>query len=176
MACDLTLGRLEQCKVNTGGIRNFYFVNYDNTLLSGATLSGDEITALAGATACFKYELHGDGNSYDEENNVSIENGTSFWEGTGTFVLKVQDAATQAELKLASFGRPHVIVEDYNGKFRLVGAEHGCQVSVGTATGGAMGDLNGYNITVTARETNPAYFIASSVMGDVAGFTITEGV
>lgn len=176
MACDLSLGRLEQCKQNVGGIKAIYFVNYDGTLVSGATVSGDEITALAGATPCYKYELFGDGNSFNEENNVSIENGTSFWEGTGTFVLKVQDAATQAELKNASYGRPHVIVEDYNGKFRLAGAEHGCQVQVGTATGGAMGDLNGYNLTITARETNPAYFIESTVMGDVAGFTITEGV
>lgn len=175
MACDLTLGRLEQCLGNTGGIKAAYFVNYDGDLVSGATISGEEITALAGATPCFKYELKGDNNTFEETNERSRENGTSFWNQSATIVLKVQDKTTQGELKLMSYGRPHVIIEDYNGNFRLMGAEHGCDVAVSTETGGAMGDLNGYSISIEGKETGMAYFIESSVMGDVAGFTITEG-
>lgn len=175
MACDLTLGRLEACLGNVGGYKAVYFVNYDDTLLSGATVVAEEITALAAATPAFKYELKGDNNTFDETNEKSRDNGTSFWSQSGNVVLKVQDNVTQAELKLMSYGRPHVIIEDNNGNFRLAGAEHGCDISVSTSTGGAMGDLNGYTLTIEGRESGMAHFIAASVMDNIAGFTITEG-
>jgi len=176
MSCDLTLGRLEQCKTNSGGLKAIYFVNYDGTLFSGATKSGDEITALASAAASFKYELKADSNVYDEVNENSRDNGTSFWTQTGTVALKVQDKTAQAELKILSYGRPHVIVEDYNGNFRLAGGEHGCEVSVNTAIGGAMGDFSGYNLTFVGKEQHMAYYILSTQMDNVAGFTVTEGI
>jgi len=173
MACDITAGRLEPCKDSVGGLRAVYFANYSE-FYQDATFTSEEITALLAAVPTFKYDLKG-ANSYDESNENSRENGTSFWTQTGTVVLKKQDLVTQKEMKLLSAGRPQVIIEDYNGNFRLAGAEHGCEVSVGTASGAAMGDLNGYNITFTGAEKAPADFIASALMDNVAGFTVTVG-
>jgi hypothetical protein len=175
MSCDLTAGRLEPCKQSVGGLKAVYFINYDSTFYGTATFTLEEITALDSAVACFKYELKG-ANSFDETNENSRENGTSFWTQTGTLVLKKQDLTTQKELKLLAAGRPQVIIEDYNGNFRLAGAENGCEVVVNTASGAAMGDLNGYNITFTGQEKQPADFIDSTLMDNVAGFTVTEGV
>jgi len=175
MACDISLGRREACKENVGGLKAVYFVNYDSTLLSGASLTSGVITALNSSVDAFKYELKADGNTYEEANENSRENGTSFFTQTGTLVLKVQDSATQAEMTLLSYGRPHVIIEDYNGNFRLAGAEHGVEVSVSTTSGGAMGDLNGYNISFEGKERNMATFVDSALIGDASGFSITEG-
>ncbi len=175
MSCDISLGRKEACKTNVGGLKAVYFINYDPTLLSGATITSDEITALTSSTDAYKYELKGDNNTFEEANENSRDNGTSFFTQTGALVIKVQDAATQAELTLLSYGRPHVIVEDNNGKFRLAGAENGVEVSVSTATGGAMGDLNGYNLSFEGKERNLANFVDSSLIGDASGFAITEG-
>lgn len=175
MACDITLGRLEPCKDSVGGLKAIYFINYDATFYSLATFTNEEITALASAVATFKYDLKG-ANSYDETNENSRENGTSFWTQTGTIVLKKQDLVTQKEMKLLAAGRPQIIIEDYNGNFRLAGAEHGCEVAISTASGAAMGDLNGYNITFTGTEKAPADFIDATLMDNVAGFTVTEGV
>tara|TARA_Y100000401_G_scaffold74536_1_gene60454 strand:+ start:182 stop:712 length:531 start_codon:yes stop_codon:yes gene_type:complete len=175
MACDISLGRKEACKENVGGLKAIYFINYDATLLSGATITSNEIASLTSSVDAYKYELKADGNTYEEANENSRENGTSFFTQTGTFVLKVQDAATQAELTLLSYGRPHVIIEDYNGNFRLAGAEHGVEVSVSTTSGGAMGDLNGYNLSFEGRERNMANFIDASLIGDASGFAVTEG-
>ena len=47
MSCDISLGRLEACKQNVGGLKNVYFVNYSKDLLSGATITGNVISALA---------------------------------------------------------------------------------------------------------------------------------
>lgn len=175
MSCDISLGRKEACKNNVGGLKAVYFVNYDPTLFSGATITSNAISALGSSVDAYKYELKADGNTYEEANENSRDNGTSFFTQTGTLVLKVQDAATQAELTQLSYGRPHVIIEDYNGTFRLAGAEHGVEVSVNTTSGGAMGDLNGYNISFEGKERNMATFIDSALIDDASGFSVTEG-
>jgi len=175
MACDLTAGRLEPCKDSNGGLRAIYFINFDATLFDNFTFVAEEITALTAPVTCFKYELRGANNSFDEANENSRDNGTSFWTGTGTFVLKKQDLVTQKEVRLLSFGRPHIIVEDYNGNFRLAGIKNGCECAVSTASGAAMGDLNGYNIVATSQEADMASFIDATLMDNVAGFVVTEG-
>ena len=175
MSCDISLGRKEACKNNVGGLKAVYFVNYDPTLFSGATITSNSISALDSSVDAYKYELKADGNTYEEANENSRDNGTSFFTQTGTLVLKVQDAATQAELTQLSYGRPHVIIEDYNGTFRLAGAEHGVEVSVNTTSGGAMGDLNGYNVSFEGKERNMATFIDGALIGDSSAFAVTEG-
>ena len=105
MACDISLGRLEPCKDSIGGLRNIYFMNFGNDFYDDKILSTDELitsVTLADKNA-YKYELRG-ANNFDEANEVSKDNGTSFWTGTGTIVLKKQDAATRKELKLMSYG------------------------------------------------------------------------
>jgi len=173
MSCDIGNGRTEPCKDSVGGLKNIYIVNYSGTLLSGATLdANDQITALASDVVAYKFELKG-ANSFEEANENSRENGTSFWTGTGTIVLKKQDLTTQKEFKLLSYGRPQILIEDYNGNFRLAGAENGCEVAVNTASGAAMGDLNGYNLTFTSTESAMANFVDSAIVGAGLDFNVT---
>jgi hypothetical protein len=64
------------------------------------------------------------------------------------------------EIKLMAYGRPIVIVEDYNGNFFVAGLENGCEVTGGTiVTGAAMGDLSGYTLTLNGQEQVPANFL-----------------
>ena len=175
MACDLSLGRLEPCKDSVGGLRNVYFVNYDEAFFNDATLSTDDvITGLGTAYDAYKYELRG-ANTFDEANEVSRDNGTSFWTGTGTLAFKKQDAVTRKELKLMSYGRPIVITEGYDGLFKVYGFKNGCDVAVSTASGAAMGDLNGYNLTVTAMEQEPANFIDFAALVTATDIVVVSG-
>ena len=87
------------------------------------------------------------------------------------------------ELKLLAYGRPVVLIEDNNGNLLLAGLEHGMDVSGGTfATGGAMGDLNGYSLTLSGTEKVPANFCVPASGTTVAeklsnlGLDITVGV
>lgn len=173
MACDFTGGRLEACKESVGGLRNIYIANFDSAMYDGFTLgTDDEITALTAAVTTYKFELRGENNSFEETNENSRDNGTSFWTQSGAITLKVQDAASQKQLKLLSYGRPHVIIEDYNGNYRLAGAQNGVEFSVSTSTGSAMGDLNGYNITFEGKELSPSSFVDPALMGAIGGFVI----
>jgi hypothetical protein len=179
MACDITLGRKEPCKDSVGGIKAVYFINYgDITGLAYDDTDTDVIDDL-GALTAYKYELKG-ANSLEETANTSRENGTNFWEQVVTAILKKKDAQTNKEMKLLAYGRPHIVVEDYNGTAVIVGLEHGAEVAVNTSTGAAMGDLNGYTITATAQERVPANFLKDAVKDNpFAGLgstvTVVEG-
>ena len=80
-----------------------------------------------------------------------------------------------------AFGRPHVVVEDYNGNAFMMGAEHGAEVTGGTiSTGAAMADLSGYTLTLNAQELKPANFLegatsANPFVGLTTTVTVTEG-
>lgn len=181
MSCDITLGRLEPCKDSVGGLKAVYFINYNEAIAEGATIVSGEITDFSPAVTMYKYDLKGANNSFDETNENSRDNGTSFWTQTGTLVLKKQDLATQSQLKLLAYGRPLVVIEFYAkdnaGKniFRLAGLENGCEVSVNTASGAGMGDLNGYNITFVGTEREPANFIEPTIIGNTTDSIVVTG-
>lgn len=179
MACDITTGRSEACKESVGGLRAIYIANYVDGLYTDilSNLDATEtVTGLTTSLVLFKFELRGENNTFEETNENSRENGTSFWTQSGTISLKKQDATTQLAFKSLSYGRPHILTEDYNGKFRLVGAQNGAEVSVSTSTGGAMGDLNGYNITIEGKEISPALFIDPAIVGAGLAFDVSSTI
>ena len=178
MACDVNLGRLEPCKDSVGGIIAIYINGaYTSGLLDTATFEAttNEIEGFATALTFYKFDLKG-ANGFEQTNENSRENGTSFFTQTGTVVLKKQDKTTTAQLKLLSYGRPQIIFQDYNGNYFLAGIENGCEVQVNTATGQAMGDLNGYNLTITGTEKSPANFIDPTIIGDTTNTVVVVGV
>lgn len=179
MACDLTRGRKEPCKDVVGGLRAVYFTDFGD--LGTVTKTSDEITDLSGTFTAFKYEVKGN-SSFEQTITSNRENGTTFFEQTLNLTFKKLSKEDNLELKLLSYGRPHVAVEDYNGNVFLMGLEHGADVSGGTiVTGAAMGDLSGYTLTLTAMEREPANFIDSPTAADPydamtsATVTVTEG-
>ena len=76
---------------------------------------------------------------------------------------------THNELKLISYARPHVVVEDNNGNKFLMGLDYGAEVNGGTiVTGAAMGDMSGYTLTLNAQEKIPANFVDATITADAS--------
>jgi len=166
MACSLTSGRKVPCKSAVGGIKNILFTDYGT--LGTATIVAGEINNFNAEPDWYKFEVKGS-SSLETAINSSRENGTTFYESTLTMSLTFQDKATQEQLKLIAHARPHVIVEDYNGNFFILGLEHGAEVTGGSiTTGAAMGDLSGYSLTIVAQETAPPYFVDSGAISIAA--------
>jgi hypothetical protein len=158
MSCLLTAGRTIPCKDVVGGIKAVYFVNFGD--LGTITESADEVTNMTGTFSAYKYDLKGN-SSFEQSFNSSRENGTTFFEQTLNLQFSKLTKEDNKELKLMAYGRPQVVVLDYNDNAFLMGAEHGSEVTGGTiVTGAAMGDLSGYTLTLTAQELKPANFIA----------------
>jgi hypothetical protein len=174
MSCDLGSGRKEVCKDSVGGLKAVYFVNYGTiTGITYDATNADIIDAVTGTPDAFKYELKG-ASTFTQNINSSREAGTTFFEQVLELTFKKLTPKDNKELKLLSYGRPHVIVEDNNGNFFLAGLEHGMDVTGGTiVTGGAMGDLSGYTLTLTGTEKVPANFLDAAPA--TIGFDIVSG-
>ena len=171
MACDLTGGRLRPCKDAVGGIKKIHFVDFGDlgTLTIG---SNDEITDMTGTFNYHTYDVKGN-SSLETNITSSMENGTTFFEQVLNVTLFKLTKEDNKELKLMAYGRPHVVVQTFDDKFLLVGADNGADVTGGTAvTGTAMGDLNGYTLTLTANEIRMPSFIDGATDADpFAGMT-----
>jgi len=71
------------------------------------------------------------------------------------------------ELKTLAYGRPQIVVHTNAGDALLVGQDRGADLTAGTIqTGGGLGDLYGYAITMTGEEQLPAGFISGSTVDD----------
>jgi hypothetical protein len=174
MSCDITHGRLEQCKDVVGGLQAIYILNYgefDPT--TDVTYAGttDEITAIAlttAATPIYKFELKGT-NSFETTITSSRENGTTFFEQVLAVTLKKQDVQTHKEVKLLTYGRPNIIVRTNANQFFIAGLVRGMDVTAGTiGNGTALGDMNGYSLTFTGQEAVPANFLDCNTEAQLA--------
>lgn len=175
MACEnLSLGRLKPCKDTVGGIKNIYFVNYgDFTGIVYNATDTDVIDDLAASFNAYKYEVHFS-SSFTQNIQSSMENGTTAFEQVLEVTLPKLTKEDHKELKLVSFGHPHVIVEDQNGNYFVAGLLNGMAVTGGTiVTGLNMGDLSGYTLTLTGMEKVPANFLDTNIVD--AGGTIVSG-
>jgi len=172
MACDISLGRLEPCKDSNGGLKAVYFVNWGEVtgFSYGVSEQTDAIDEITGTPDAYRYELKGT-SSFTQTITSSRENGTTFFQQELALTLKKLSIVDHKQIKLLSYGRPQVIVEDNNGNFFYCGLEHGMDVTGGTiVTGAAMGDLSGYTLTLTGMEPVPANFLLNDLA--TTGFNV----
>lgn len=172
MACDLTKGRAVPCKDVVGGIYKVTFINYGD--MGNIAFSNDEITDISGTFTAYVYEVKGN-SSFEQTFNSSRENGTTFFTQTLNLTLPKLSKEDNKELKLMAYGRPQVVVQDYNGNAFMMGLNYGAEVTGGTiVTGAAMGDLSGYTLVLEAQEQLPANFIEGATNANpFAGCTAT---
>jgi hypothetical protein len=174
MSCDISRGRLEECKDSVGGISAVYFVNKgDLGAITYDATDTDVIDAVAGTPSAYKFDVRGT-SSFTETPTVSRDNGTAFFEQAMELVLPKLTKKDHNTVKLLAYGSPHVIIEDNNGNFFLAGLEYGMDISGGSiATGAAMGDMSGYTLSFTGMEKVPANFLGDSLAA--VGFTVVAG-
>ena len=174
MSCDITAGRIEQCKDSVSGLKSIYFANFDDLNSDDVTYNATDTDVIdswqpASAITLYKYELKSTANSFTTAINSSRDNGTTFFEQTLVANLKRQDFATHKNVKLLAYGRPRIIVRTMTDQFFLMGLDQGADVSAGEiSTGAALGDFNGYSLTFTAQEELPANFINVSTEAALA--------
>ena len=170
MACDISNGRIEQCKDSVSGLKAIYIINYDKLNSDSVGYSAgageeDEIdtwTPIDDTTPLnlYKFELKSTTNSFTTAIESSRDNGTTFFSQTLVAALKRQDVVTTKNVKLLAYGRPRIVVRSMTDQFFLMGLDQGADVSAGEiSTGAALGDFNGYSLTFLAQEEMPANFI-----------------
>jgi hypothetical protein len=181
MACDLTVGRALACKSDIGGLADVYFINdgdidVDNDITYNS--NGEGIASMSGSYHAFHYALKNTGCSFTQTINSSRDSGTTFFEQVLELTIPNLTLADNKELKLLAHGNPKVIIRDNNDKYWLMGLKFGADVTGGTVvTGGAMGDLSGYTLTLTAQEPIMANLFddtTESAIATACGFVIVK--
>jgi hypothetical protein len=196
MACDITRGRLIDCKDSIGGLKAIYIAkSYSNNVSAVATINATEMTTAGFATwSCcggtvevFKYDLVQNLSSLTVTINSDNANGTTFFTQALSVTLQKIDHDMTNELRLMAYSRSQIFVQDSNDNVYLLGIDGGCYVTGGTVvTGTAKGDLNGYTIEWGAEEKNALIQLPASAgaatakypfdgLADESNLTITVG-
>ena len=174
--CDIVSGFTLGCRDNTGGLKNIY-------ILSGSisSVNGTEglITSITGSGTFYKFELTRQTGDFTETINASLENGTIFYEQTVNAPFHKLQSSTRNQIRtLAKNPDIFMIVETNNSEtgtvFFLLGQTRGLSLSGGQAqTGTAFGDLQGYTLTFTGQEPDPASALSGSTLaGVLSGITV----
>ena len=170
MSCILDKGRLDfSCNTNAGGLKAMYVLeSFDKDLKANSSIVRGVLTSTTSENAVYKFELQADENTFTEENEVNRASGTSVFTPNGTLQFARQGSDSQRTFQKLSKMRSQVILEDYNGSFRLVGLENGVDFTVATTSGGALGDLSGYNLTFSGKELELAPFVNPTLISSTA--------
>ena len=180
-ACNVTMGRLVNCKDGIGGLKAIFIAkSYSDNVLEVATIANTEMTTAGFATwqaqsgsqlTVFKYDLVQNLSSMTVNVNSDNANGTTFFNQTLSITLQQIDHDMTNELRLIAYARPQIFVQDYMDKVYLLGVENGCHVTGGTVvTGTAMGDMQGYTIEWGAEEVNAVIQLAATGGPTQSGF------
>jgi hypothetical protein len=181
MSCNITSGFTLGCRDNVGSIKQIYILSGSVTNVTDA--SEGLIQTISGSGTFFTYELFRETSDYVETVTVAPENGTVVYEGTVNAVFFKLQTATRNQIKvLAQNPNIKMIVETNNvgntSQYIYVGEEYGTQLLTSTGgTGTLFGDRNGYTLTFTSREPNPASFVSASneteLTARLSGITIS---
>jgi hypothetical protein len=173
MACNLTSGILLSCRDNVGGVSTAYITDFTN-IASITKNTGDTITQISGSGTFYEFQLIRTSSQYTETVNASLENGTVFYtQELVTYFAKLSQDKRNILKTLAQSPRLAVVIVDNNGDSFYLGETYGMFVSAGTSvTGKALGDANGYNITLQALEQNPMNQLAGTLSSVATGITV----
>ena len=169
MACDITSGFTLDCNDSNGGIEKIFIANgpvqsitETSGTISAITVGGSALTP----SDFFAFGVPRQTSSFTETINVSNENGTVFYDQALTMILNKMEAAKRDQILLLSQNNEMVVVfKDNNDKYFSVGIQRGAYMTAGTSVSGvAYGDRNGYELTFSGMEEQPAFEVTGSIV------------
>lgn len=178
MACDLANGRVVDCKSSIGGISTVYIGNYQD-MVNNATwtaATNDTVTAIV-AQDFYSFAVRPETSSLTVNYQSDPASGTTYFEQALSLTFQLLDSTDIADIRNLCQGRPNIWVLDNMDNCWLIGAEFGCNVTGGTlVTGQAFGDMSGFTIDFSGRESNPIWIASPGAVGTplsaVTGATI----
>ena len=164
--CDITRGLSATiCNNSVAGLKNLYIANYDEYGLEVDGTESEEITTLPVLLdEVFKFPLKNTGNTFQEDSETNMDNGTTIFTQVLNFVINKISGQKQFQVKLLAWGRPIIFVETNAGEVFVMGKENGADVKVSTTVAGEMSGANQYVLEATAIEREPIAFLSSTAI------------
>lgn len=168
--CALNTSFPLDCKNSRGGIKKIAFAVFaDNLAVGGAqgpTNSSGIISNWSNANGKFYvYAVRSSVATGNNKRTTNKGNGSTFSASAISTQLEKQSADKSQELLKLEGNRVFALVTDRNGKVWLYGGWNGLDVTeIDEQFGTAMGDFNGYKITLAGEEEYPPLEVTSGIV------------
>jgi hypothetical protein len=124
--------------------------------------SGQVTVSGAALTDWYTYPMEKQTASFTDSLAGNIQNGTTVYTETITYIFNKLQLAFRNELKTLGQKTVHIAVEDNNGVAWLFGYTRGMDlVTAESASGTNYEDRSGYTLTFTGMEPNPIVTISN---------------
>ena len=172
-SCQATSNIELGCASSVGGLKTLYVLSGS---ITGTTYDVDgALSSASGTGDLYEFQVQKQTSNLTETFNISLENGTTYFEQAVTAVFNKMDQDKRNQLKLLSRNRQIVMFAvDNNDTTWYLGSDFsGGYMSAGTGeTGTAFGDRNGYSVTITTYSKEPATTLADTLANVISGITI----
>lgn len=142
----------KQCKDNAGGIKAIYIADFDDVTGVTVDATAETITniAMSGSAKFAKWEFAAQTGTFTSTATISEENGTLFFQNDCSLVFASMEKTKRLQIMAATVSNTAVVVKDSNNRLFYLGKDNPVSASAaGGEAGTAMGDRNGYTITLT---------------------------
>ena len=157
------------CKDSLGGIKEVYIAPYNgigSVTMNSETHQIDEIEALDG-TQFYAFKLRKNTGSMTSTLQVS-DTASNYIQTELTLQFMKMETNKRLQIMALLMEECAVIVLDANNKYWYLGLDFPVEASAGTAQSGtAIGDLNGYEITLTDISKELPYEVSPSALASV---------
>lgn len=164
---DLNTGLTPFCGPNLGGIVEAYIADFDK--VATITISTQSVVTAISMTQSgvyYKFEFREDVSSLTQTNTPT--NSADIVEQVGSLVFQQLSTTKRNAFNLLRGKKLSVIYKDANGQYWLSGKALGVRLTnLEQSTGADRNDDNIWTITLTARETELAYEVQSSVISTI---------
>jgi hypothetical protein len=162
MACNISNAIPLDCMSALGGIDSIFV--FSGTYVEQTIASGEVTLTGGNSQDFFQYKFAKDTAKFTETATISSANGTVFYTQELSVTLNKRETAKRNELLLLAQNRENrVIFLDLMGQYWLLGNGRGAVLSALVGEGGqAIGDMNGYNFTFQAMESEPCPMLVSA--------------
>ncbi len=165
MACALTQAYNLDCRDGYGGVKEVYFMEFDNT--TTITVTAGEVEALVKATGkrFYKYKLVAHTGEAEDNLTASREMGSFSSKQSVKFPINKMTVAVRNEILLLAKNRLLIAVVDENGTGWLYGKEYGLMLTSAVGkTSKVLADRNGFELAFEGDEKELAPSIDSTVL------------
>jgi hypothetical protein len=170
MPCVISSGYTISCRESIGGIQAIWVIEnanlYDASGNSRVTEVSGTVTAMTKVTGkrFYKIEVPRATASSSNALTASQENGTIYYTHQVQFPMNLRDATTRNLVNTLAKNRVTVVTLEGDGVYRMFGKDFGLMVDTAEAgSGTALGDRNGYMLTMTSMESNDFLVVSSNV-------------
>lgn len=163
----ITKGILQSCKNQQGGVNKLYLFPYVKYSKSQIGLDDQNLISFPSKVV---YDFQAVQISFTE--STALLNGGVEWTQNVSFTIP--ETSNVSEVYRLMRQDYCAIYVDRNGNYRIVGLYNGAEVSINAQSGTTRNELNGYKVSLKAKEDNQAYYMSESTFNSIFTVSVPE--